>query len=210
MEDDEKKCPFCAELIKSEAVKCKHCGSTLAGVGVPLGAAETKSGAKNGIGPLGWTVLAVIAGGGAFLGFGAYISSTPEGKARSQSRAAIDLCHEERDKQPRGTSTWQFVDKACKKLEQDLRNGKPSAVSANPEPNYPAPEGRRPTVKVGQMTAPLKEKAFLRESPDIQARVVREVSPGQTLVVHEIRDGWIQVSEDKSHQEWAIPDLLDW
>lgn len=29
LESDEVKCPYCAELIKRGAVKCKHCGSAL-------------------------------------------------------------------------------------------------------------------------------------------------------------------------------------
>lgn len=34
-----KKCPFCAEEIQDEALKCKHCGSMLEGEGQPQPAA---------------------------------------------------------------------------------------------------------------------------------------------------------------------------
>ncbi|PLR48623.1 zinc ribbon domain-containing protein [Chimaeribacter arupi] len=31
IDDGMKKCPFCAELVRKEAVKCKHCGSDISG-----------------------------------------------------------------------------------------------------------------------------------------------------------------------------------
>ncbi|EME0454932.1 hypothetical protein R6U49_00560 [Pseudomonas aeruginosa] len=209
MENDEKKCPFCAEVIKAEAVKCKHCGSMLS-----AGPATGKP-TKKGLGPLGGIVIAVLGGGALFLGYGVYVGSTPEGMARSQARAAIDQCHKDLDRWARGSREWRLIYDTCEMLDRELRSGDLSRYRSRQsgEPSlqaYPSAKGAKMVLQIGQQSAPLKSAAPLRDAPDITAAITRRALVGERLIVREIKDGWVQVSANPARKEWVMPELLDW
>ncbi|WP_141108003.1 hypothetical protein [Azotobacter beijerinckii] len=192
MEADEKFCQFCAEVVKEQAVKCKHCGSDLT---------KDEEGAKRK--SSGWkaALLGSLAVGVSFLGYGAYLSSTPEGKERAKLRAAIELCRKEEGNYQGGLGERRIITGACEKLESDLASGGQKAVThAGPV-----------ALSVGQKSKPVKLAIPVRNGPDFSfAKVIRSTRGGEILTVISMQDGLAKVSGDNGLEGWVIPEMLDW
>ncbi|NBM98599.1 hypothetical protein [Proteus sp. G2660] len=58
----------------------------------------------------------------AFLGYGAIMSSTPEGKEKAKARNAIDYCWKEYDKKSITNEQRRFIASTCEKMESDFRS----------------------------------------------------------------------------------------
>jgi len=70
-------------------------------------------------------VIVIVVLLGLFLGFGAYLSSTPDGKARIKERSAIDYCESEYARlreDPRMTrGALGIAYGACEQMKADYR-----------------------------------------------------------------------------------------
>ena len=119
MDSTEKQCPFCAEKIKAEAIRCKHCQADLSQkIVLPAGYSDR----PKGMGVLAKVLLGLVAVVVAFLGFGFYVGSTPEGKAKYEARRSIELCRDRESTYRGPEASREIITGACEILEDKFRS----------------------------------------------------------------------------------------
>lgn len=114
-------CSECNKEISDKAFSCPHCGAPCrsGGQAQSSGVAASQSPKKRNIWK--WIIGVPVAGFLALLAFGAYVSSTPDGRERSNERAAIDLCWSEQSRKSNTSGSARFIAGACEKMERDFR-----------------------------------------------------------------------------------------
>lgn len=118
MEASEKQCPFCAETIKAQAIRCKHCQADLSQAPTSTSGSNEKT---KGMGGFAKAILILAFIVFALLSFGAYKANTPEGKEKSRARAAIEVCRDRESGYRGPESARNLLSGACAKLEDDFR-----------------------------------------------------------------------------------------
>lgn len=114
-------CAECAKEVSDKAAACPHCGA-------PTTASKTNdmesapqsppsSGRKSNIWK--WLVGVPIGGFALLMIVGSCAGNTPEGRARSSQRAAIELCWQEQAKKSNDPATARFIAGTCEKMERD-------------------------------------------------------------------------------------------
>ncbi|MBC3456316.1 hypothetical protein [Pseudomonas mosselii] len=118
MDSPDKPCPFCAETIKAEAIRCKHCQADLLQPAVPP---EPKQQPQNGMGGFAKAMIGILVVVIAFFSFGAYKAGTPEGREKSRARQAIEICRDRESTYRGSDGAREIISGACEKLESDFR-----------------------------------------------------------------------------------------
>lgn len=97
-------CQECQQNISDTAKMCPHCGAK-----VPHAIVWP------------WLLAIPVVLLALFLAYGATVSSTPEGRARSVDRDAISSCWQQQKDPSLDPATQRFVAKTCEKMETDFR-----------------------------------------------------------------------------------------
>lgn len=116
-------CTECAGQVSDKAGACPHCGAPVSNTASPELVAAAPAVIKSKGGSLWKWVLGVPVGGFVLLMLvGSCAGSTPEGKERRASRAAIEQCWKEQERKSRDPSGARIIAQACEKMESDYRS----------------------------------------------------------------------------------------
>lgn len=115
-------CSECGNEVSDRAVSCPHCGAPnvkkLSSDQYTTSSSETVS-KKGGIWiwvigvPIGLLILILI--------IGAFASTSPEAKQRSEERSKIAACWDLQSKKSLDPSTARFTARLCEQMESDFR-----------------------------------------------------------------------------------------
>lgn len=118
MDVGKKSCPFCAEVIMTEAILCKHCQSDLRqNIRTPPTGPLPP---ENRMGSVSKVLVAIMIAITLYLAFG-FFSDTPQDDERTQAQDAIELCRQEVDSYSGPAAGKSVIADACRKLENELR-----------------------------------------------------------------------------------------
>lgn len=121
-------CSECKREVSDKAAACPHCGAPTGGTQPSLGSyyndvmdsappvpVKRSSGLWKWLLGLPVGVLVVL-----FV-IGSCVGNTPEGRERSNKRAAIEQCWKEQAKKSNDPATARFIAGACERMEADAR-----------------------------------------------------------------------------------------
>lgn len=114
MEHNEKFCPLCAETIKAEAVRCKHCHSDISG------GTHAEAVKPEGMGFAQKAFIVLVLGVVAVFAIGAFSTPSPEDQAMDHARRAIEMYRDNESSYQGPTGALQIISGACRKLENDF------------------------------------------------------------------------------------------
>lgn len=125
-------CSECQKEVSDKAATCPHCGAPIQTKAparprgtyyddLPATAAAAPAPAKQGSGLWKWLLGVPVGAIALLMVIGSCAGSTPEGRDRSNKRAAIDLCWQEQSKKSNDPATAQFIAGTCEKMEADAR-----------------------------------------------------------------------------------------
>lgn len=114
-------CAECGREVSTLALSCPQCGAPVsaAPAAAPAASPPGKSEGRGSVWK--WIIGVPIAAFAGLMIIGTISNNSPEGRARTQARSAIELCWQTQQKKSLDPSTSRIAAGACESMEADFR-----------------------------------------------------------------------------------------